>query len=169
VPEYNEHRIRTLVCRPRRLQKERPADHFADHPRYAETTQDELSGSEQGAPQGIEVHPQTALKAKTWLYQRQPRQPDAATRAAGKSTSNSGIKLPVPKPGGLSRKGGRGRFFSRANFHGGGGYSSLSANDVGGEGGGEVAREPFEIRNPNSALATDSFPESIFGWTIGMK
>ena len=32
-------------------------------------------------------------------------------RAPSQNTSNSGIKLPVPKPGGLSRKGGRGRFF----------------------------------------------------------
>jgi hypothetical protein len=43
-------------------------------------------------------------------------------RAAGQSTSNSGIKRPVPKPGGLFRKGGRGRFFIKNSRRGSGNW-----------------------------------------------
>ena len=48
-------------------------------------------------------------------------------RAAGQSTSNSGIKLPVPKPGGLSRKLGEAAFFITRIFNGTV-YDSFSAH-----------------------------------------
>ena len=62
LPGRDEHRPRAVVRRSRRRQGKRAAHHFANHPRHVAIVEDELSQNQQGAPQGIAVHPQNACK-----------------------------------------------------------------------------------------------------------
>ena len=60
LPERHQHQARAVVCRSRRRQGERPADHLAGDPRHVGVAENELSRIEQGAPRGTANDPQTA-------------------------------------------------------------------------------------------------------------
>src|ERR1035437_5119936 len=66
MPQRHKHKRRSLVCRSRRRQRERPVDCISNCPRYVRRTRNDLPQIERKAPTGIAGDPQAAREVRSW-------------------------------------------------------------------------------------------------------